>query len=163
MVWNKLIMAKHRFIYWQFFNSQFLTRDHLSRFISIISSLCPVCDLALESHSHLFLDCLFSRRLFGEISSWLGIFKWPSSQVELQEWCFSATRDLKHQILNVFYAAALYFIWKNRNNCIFELACYNISSVSSEIRKVVKCRILGLGLHRVSKMDSYLINIVEGW
>ncbi|XP_062075831.1 uncharacterized protein LOC133779952 [Humulus lupulus] len=59
--------------------------------------------------------------------------------------------------------ATLYFIWKNRNNCIFELACYSSRSVSFDIRKVVKCRILGLGLLRSSKMDSYLINVVEGW
>ncbi|XP_062102994.1 uncharacterized protein LOC133813986 [Humulus lupulus] len=162
-VWNKLLVPKHRFIYWQIFNSQLLTRDHLSRFLPIQSSFCPVCDLVLETHSHLFMDCIFSRRLFGEVSSWLGVFMWPKSFVELQDWCHLAVRGLKYQIMNVVLSATLYFIWKNRNKCIFESACSSASIISLEIRKVVKCRILGLGLLSFSKKDRYLINVVEGW
>ncbi|XP_062114711.1 uncharacterized protein LOC133825832 [Humulus lupulus] len=66
-VWNKLLVPKHRFIYWQILNSQLLTRDHLSRIMPIHSAICPVCASVNESHSHLFLECIFTRKLFGEL------------------------------------------------------------------------------------------------
>ncbi|XP_062103251.1 uncharacterized protein LOC133814280 [Humulus lupulus] len=50
-----------------------------------------------------------------------------------------------------------------RNKCIFDSVCNSARSVSFEIRKVVKCRILGMGLHIFSKKDRYLLNVVKGW
>ncbi|XP_062076005.1 uncharacterized protein LOC133780148 [Humulus lupulus] len=162
-MWNKLLVPKHRFIYWQIFNSQLLTRDHLSRFLPISSALCPVCESEIETHSHLFMKCIFSRKVFGEINSWLGCFQWPNSFLELQHWCLVAVRDLKNQILNTVLSASLYFIWRNRNNCIFNSVCSMARCISLEIRKVVKYRVLGLGPLNHSKRDSYLLNVVEGW
>ncbi|XP_062093759.1 uncharacterized protein LOC133799776 [Humulus lupulus] len=156
-VWNKLLVPK------KVFNCHLLTRDHLRRFMPIPSALCPVCVSVNETHSHLFMECIFSRKLFGEISSWLGVFQWLKSFMELQQWCLSAVSDLKNQIINVVLSATMYFVWKNRNTCIFEFVCTSARSMSLEIRKVVKCRVLGLGPHKLSKRDRYLLNVVEGW
>ncbi|XP_062103583.1 uncharacterized protein LOC133814668 [Humulus lupulus] len=145
------------------FNSHLLTRDHLSRFMPIPTTLCLVCVSENETHSHLFMNCIFSRKIFGEISSWMGVFQWPNSFLELQQWCLTAVSDLKNQIINAVISATMYFVWKNRNKCIYESVCSTARSISLEIRKVVKCRILGLGLHKLSKRDRYLLNVVEGW
>ncbi|XP_062103395.1 uncharacterized protein LOC133814454 [Humulus lupulus] len=162
-VWNKLIVPKHRFIYWQILNSHLLTRDHLSRILPIHSTICPVCASANESHSHLFMECIFSRKLFGEVNCWLGIFQWPKSYLELQVWCMTAINSLQNQVINAVFAATLYFIWKNRNKCIFEYVCFSASSLSLEIRKIVKYRVLGLSCLFPSKRDNYILNVVKGW
>ncbi|KAF4396323.1 hypothetical protein G4B88_019123 [Cannabis sativa] len=50
--WDKLIVPKHKFIFWQILNSQLLTRDYLNRIIAIQSVLCPVCEAEVETHDH---------------------------------------------------------------------------------------------------------------
>ncbi|XP_062093932.1 uncharacterized protein LOC133799964 [Humulus lupulus] len=162
-VWNKLLVPKHRFIYWQILNSHLLTRDQMSRILPIQSVIFPVCASANESHSHLFLDCIFSRKLFGEVSCWLSMFQWPKSYLELQQWCMTAINSLQNQVINAVFAATLYFIWKNRNKCIFDSVCFSTSSLSLEIRKIVKYRVLGLSFLQLSKRDNYILNVVKGW
>ncbi|XP_062093869.1 uncharacterized protein LOC133799895 [Humulus lupulus] len=162
-VWNKLIVPKHRFIYWQIFNNQLLTRDHLSRFLHLSSALFPVCDSGIESHSHLFMECIYSRKVFEEIGSWLGYFHWPESYEELNLWCLEAKRDLKNQIVNAVLSASWYFIWSNRNSCIFDSVCKLASSISLDIKESVKYRVLGLGSLSHRKRDMYFRKVVEGW
>ncbi|XP_062080606.1 uncharacterized protein LOC133785378 [Humulus lupulus] len=108
-VWNKLIVPKHRFFYWQIFNRQLLTRDHLSRFLTLTSALCPVCESDLETHSHLFMECIFSRKVFEEIGKWLGYFHWPDSNgCIFDSACKMASRlsmdikdSVKHRVLSL--------------------------------------------------------------
>ncbi|KAF4369387.1 hypothetical protein F8388_014227 [Cannabis sativa] len=45
-VWDKLIVPKHKFLFWQIANTQLLTRDFLSQILTIPSTLCPVSFLA---------------------------------------------------------------------------------------------------------------------
>ncbi|KAF4399836.1 hypothetical protein G4B88_021050 [Cannabis sativa] len=68
-VWHRLIMPKHRFIYWQVCNNNLLTRDNLRKLMNIDSSLCPVCENEIETHNHLFVDCLYTRRLAAATNS----------------------------------------------------------------------------------------------
>ncbi|KAF4377206.1 hypothetical protein G4B88_009198 [Cannabis sativa] len=63
-VWNKLIVPKHIFIFWQACNVQLLTRDHLSKFLSLPSTLCP---LRLEAG--------------------LGVVDWPKDVEHIQHCC----------------------------------------------------------------------------
>ncbi|XP_062100450.1 uncharacterized protein LOC133806354 [Humulus lupulus] len=162
-VWNKIIVPKHRFIYSQIFNNQLLTRDHLSRFLPLTYALCLVCDSEIELHSHLFMECIFSRKVFEEIGSLLGYLHWPKSYEELHLWCLEAVRDLKNQIVNAVLSASWYFIWSNRNNCIFDFVCKLASSISLEIKESVKYRVLGMGSLSHRKWDNYFRNVVEGW
>ncbi|XP_062116335.1 uncharacterized protein LOC133830374 [Humulus lupulus] len=74
-VWCKLSVPKYRFILWQVINQKLLTRDLLHYcHISVSCLACPVCESKLESHSHLFFDCIFSKRVFQVVAGWLGDF-----------------------------------------------------------------------------------------
>ncbi|XP_060959098.1 protein IQ-DOMAIN 29 [Cannabis sativa] len=44
----------------------------------ITSDLCPVCELESESHCHLFMDCIFTKKLIAEICCWFGVFCWKA-------------------------------------------------------------------------------------
>uniref|UniRef100_A0A803QHW6 Reverse transcriptase zinc-binding domain-containing protein n=1 Tax=Cannabis sativa TaxID=3483 RepID=A0A803QHW6_CANSA len=61
-VWDKLIMPKHRFLYWKIANTQLLTRDFLSQFMTISSTLCPVCEVEFETHDHLLFTCSYAKQ-----------------------------------------------------------------------------------------------------
>ncbi|KAF4381249.1 hypothetical protein G4B88_009577 [Cannabis sativa] len=106
--WNKLIMPKHRYIYWQVVNSQLLTRDNLSQFMTLSSTLCPIFECKNENHSHLFMNCIFGKMVFNEIS-------------------------------------------------------IMVVSLSWEIKNLIKSRVLGLGIHKLSKENVYMKSVIESW
>ncbi|KAF4394782.1 hypothetical protein F8388_015688 [Cannabis sativa] len=75
--------CEHRFIFWQIINEHLLTRDHLSSFMTIPSDLCVVCESDLETHNHLFVDCIYTRKLVDSVETWAGCLSWPKSLREL--------------------------------------------------------------------------------
>ncbi|KAM6577500.1 hypothetical protein CsatB_029337 [Cannabis sativa] len=162
-IWNKLIIPKHRFILWQACNVQLLTRDHLSKFLFIPSILCPVCENDIETHTHLFFDCVFARKTFVEIGKWLGVVDWPKEAEQIQQWCTRGPLDFKNRMINSVFAASLYLLWKNRNSCIFDLVCSSPLKLSMEIRKLSHYRILSLTCNTSKKQDKYIIDVIRGW
>ncbi|KAF4352371.1 hypothetical protein G4B88_010697 [Cannabis sativa] len=83
-IWDKLVVPKHRFIFWQIVNSQLLTQDYLH---AIPSHLCPVCEAKMETHDHLFFNCNFYLQVSAAVKTWLGDFHWPSLTTELLNSC----------------------------------------------------------------------------
>ncbi|XP_062076415.1 uncharacterized protein LOC133781446 [Humulus lupulus] len=162
-VWHKLIVPKHRFIFWQAINSQLLTRDHLGKIMPIPSSCCPVCEIDDETHSHLFMECIFTRKVFGEIENWLGCYFWPRNFIDLQERCSKKLHDLRQLVINAVLAATIYMLWKNRNRCIFYCMSSTIMAISREIKSIVKIRVLGSNNTRVKRVDHYVLNLIESW
>ncbi|KAF4404598.1 hypothetical protein G4B88_005984 [Cannabis sativa] len=143
--WDKLIVPKHRFVFWQILNSQLLTRDYLGCFISIQNDLCPVCEAEVEMHEHLFFNCIFTKQVIGAVMEWLGCFSWPRSNLELLNWCKNLNQQPQLRVLNTVIAATMYSIWKNRNSCIFYLCCATPRRVSLDVRKTVQLRLLASG------------------
>ncbi|KAF4346910.1 hypothetical protein G4B88_018818 [Cannabis sativa] len=141
-IWDKLVVPNHRFIFWQIANSQLLTQDYLQRIMAIPSHLCPVTVA---------------------INTWLGDFHWPRSTAELLYNCCNMDTGLVFRIWNAVLAATLYFLWKNRNTCIYELCCATPSSLSLEIRKIVQLRILSKGPFKDCKRNKYVINVIKNW
>uniref|UniRef100_A0A803QC82 Reverse transcriptase domain-containing protein n=1 Tax=Cannabis sativa TaxID=3483 RepID=A0A803QC82_CANSA len=131
-VWHKIIVPKHRFIYWQIINEHLLTQDILSRFLPIASGLCVVCDIDPESHNHIFTDCTITKKLINRV-----------------------------EVLNAIIAAVLYMLWKNRNDCLFNDVCNNISSLSKEIKCIVKARVVGVHCKSQKRKDQYVMSVVN--
>ncbi|KAF4347151.1 hypothetical protein G4B88_007906 [Cannabis sativa] len=99
--WHRLIMPKHRFIYWQVCNNHLLTRDNLRKLMNIDSSLCPICENEIETHNHLCVDCLYTKRLAAATNSWFGNFQWPKDISELQKGTPKAAFNLRNQLQNI--------------------------------------------------------------
>ncbi|KAF4355775.1 hypothetical protein F8388_019174 [Cannabis sativa] len=144
-------------------NEQLLTRDLLSKFLPITSALCTVCEDAMESHNHLFIDCIFTKKVIAGVENWAGILSWPKSFSELQQRCFPTKPDFAEQVLNSVFEATLYHIWRNRNDCLFNAMCLSASCISKSIRNVVKTRIIGFHCTSSKKKDRYAINVVNSW
>ncbi|XP_060967001.1 uncharacterized protein LOC133035175 [Cannabis sativa] len=162
-VWHKYIVPKHRFMFWQIINENLLTRDHLSRFFPIHSGLCLVCDDAPESHNHLFFECIFTRNLIVFVEKWAGQMRWPKNISELHDQVLPAKVNLASKIMNAITAAALYLLWKNRNDCLFNMVCNSVASLSKEIKSVVKARVLGLFCTSQKKKDQYVLRLLNSW
>ncbi|XP_060972599.1 uncharacterized protein LOC133038454 [Cannabis sativa] len=132
-VWDRLVIPKHRFVYWQLLNSLLLTRDKLVRIMPIHDIRCPVCELKEESHDHVLFDCLFAKHVINHIWSWLGQVTWPTSISDLCDRCFLARHDIQNRMINAVDAATFYLIWQNRNNCLFNLFCSSPRRISQDV------------------------------
>ncbi|KAF4391814.1 hypothetical protein F8388_017409 [Cannabis sativa] len=154
-VWHKLIVPEHRFIFRQIFNEQLLTRDLLSRFLPLPSGLCMVCEDAPETHSHLFMECIFTKKLIDLVESWSGNLNWPDNLSELHQRTLPAKADLASMIMNAVTSASLYLMWKNRNDRLSNVVCNLASSFSKEIKCIVKARVFGFHCTSQKKKDRY--------
>ncbi|KAF4388828.1 hypothetical protein F8388_019007 [Cannabis sativa] len=106
-IWDTLVLPKHRFIFWQIANSHLLTRDYLHHIMVTPNNLCPVCEVEVETHDHIFFNCYYTSQVFEAVNRWLGEFHWPRSTVEMLQFCSNATKDLTQRILNAVMAAVV--------------------------------------------------------
>ncbi|XP_060968731.1 uncharacterized protein LOC133036230 [Cannabis sativa] len=141
-VWHKLIVPKHRFIYWQVINEHLLTRDILSRFLPIASDLCVVCDMDPESHNHIFIDCIFAKKLIKRVEGWSGVLNWPSCLREFHQ-IKPAKTDLAAAVLNAVIAAVLYMLWKNRNDCFLMMFVTMFLPLVKKLSVLLRLELLG--------------------
>ncbi|XP_062113050.1 uncharacterized protein LOC133824195 [Humulus lupulus] len=135
-------MPKHRFIFWQAALGHLLTRDKLQQcHLLIPSDLCPVCEEAQESHSHLFFSCSFSQQLRSRMESWVGRDSWPRRYEDWHTWMLDKPKGLMQRVSAASLAAAVYLIWRNRNKCVYDLNSWSIDFVLQQIRYSVKVRL----------------------
>ncbi|XP_062089600.1 uncharacterized protein LOC133796134 [Humulus lupulus] len=144
-IWCMLSMPKHRFILWQAYHQKFLTRDLLHHCnITISSHSCPVFEIEMESHAHLFFDCLFSRKVLQAVEKWLGNLIWPWQFQEWRCWLEEPSTVGLARFVAAILAASVYFIWKNRNNCWVNSCCSSVAQVNDLIRNSVQARVINL-------------------
>uniref|UniRef100_A0A803PUK6 Reverse transcriptase zinc-binding domain-containing protein n=1 Tax=Cannabis sativa TaxID=3483 RepID=A0A803PUK6_CANSA len=99
-VWDKLVLPKHRFIYWQVVNSQLITRDLLNRFVPIPDVNCPVYHQAEENYDHVFFECPFSLQVAAKVKEWLGQVHWLISVKDLSDKCSTTQNNFRNRVIN---------------------------------------------------------------
>lgn len=67
VIWNKLSNPNHKFIAWLAIQAKLQTIEKLARIGISSSNQCSMCDVAVETHTHLFFQCTFSTRCLQEI------------------------------------------------------------------------------------------------
>ncbi|XP_071727328.1 uncharacterized protein [Rutidosis leptorrhynchoides] len=134
---NKLIPQKIEILIWRAIQNKLPVRTELDRRgIDLHSTRCPVCDDAIESLNHTLILCKSS------FSIWERIFKWWNLDMVI----FSDTRELAsgsnakiktstgYQIWQAVVWTTTYFIWKNRNDHVFNKSRSCIAKIVSEIQ-----------------------------
>ncbi|XP_062086264.1 uncharacterized protein LOC133792379 [Humulus lupulus] len=162
--WCRFSAPKHKFILWQEINMQFLTNDKLLRCkVNIPSALCPICELCLESHHHLFFDCIFSQKVVQGVQSWLAATSWPLHIQSWISWLGSKWNfGVVNNIVSTVMAATVYSIWINRNLFIFEgKSLITIQCVDKLIRQSIKARILLLDKRKMTGRDKIVLDTVR--
>ncbi|XP_062089258.1 uncharacterized protein LOC133795819 [Humulus lupulus] len=161
VVWCKLSLPKHRFILWQAILGHLLTRDNLIKcHIPLESCLCPVCELDRKSHDHLFFRCPFSQQVLNQVQSWLGQLIWPPNYSDWQKWMDGRPRGLLQKI-SVVLAASVYYIWSNRNWCIFESYSCTVSKLNSLILLGLKAKLLDIRSSKLKAGEKSMVDFIQ--
>ncbi|XP_062104358.1 uncharacterized protein LOC133815544 [Humulus lupulus] len=84
--------------------------------------------------------CSFSGKVVDQIFNWLGLTAWPKDFSSWINWLNLKVASLIHYINVAVLAAVIYYLWINRNRCIFEGYSHSVSFIVNEIRDTVKYR-----------------------
>ncbi|XP_062094096.1 uncharacterized protein LOC133800150 [Humulus lupulus] len=156
-----MAVPKYRFILWQASLSHLLTRDKLHQCNLVLPSLlCLVCELAQESHAHLFFDCPFSQQLRDHLLDWLGRDIWPSTYASWCTWMCGKLKSLRHQVLAAALAAAVYMVWRNRNLCVFEMRSLAVGPVMQLIKFSIRSRLARLTKRKVRASEVAFLETI---
>ncbi|XP_062089477.1 uncharacterized protein LOC133796012 [Humulus lupulus] len=172
--WRKIIKLRDAFSYDSLLASvnkgkfnpsclynQLVQKDKVHYAKLVESSLCPVCDMEVESHAHLFFDCAFSQQVLHQIHSWLGQAIWPSQYLGWLSWMEGRPRGLHQRIIAAVLATAVYYIWINRNCCVFSSYSFSVLKVDSLILMGLKARLFGLVRSKLKADELRLADYIQ--
>ncbi|XP_074305348.1 uncharacterized protein LOC141640443 [Silene latifolia] len=139
MVWNRVCLPKHNFSTWIYVQQHFLTQDRLQKFGVSTAGVCYLCGMHLETHRHLFFDCLFSLQCLIQLQHWLQV-QW---QGDVMDWIISwrCRSLLKKQVVMVAISGLIYSIWDCRNKCRLEHYITHPRRVVKGVQQLIKIRV----------------------
>ncbi|XP_074318714.1 uncharacterized protein LOC141655538 [Silene latifolia] len=100
---------------------------------------CLFCGNASESHKHLFVECLYSRRILMGMAKLCKI-SLPSGDVLQWVWQHKWSQAKKGVLLYSFMSC-YYYIWKQRNRVRCEQVLLHPDVVVKQLQQVVKMRV----------------------
>ncbi|KAI8529911.1 hypothetical protein RHMOL_Rhmol11G0011700 [Rhododendron molle] len=125
---------------------------------------CPICSASSETPSHLLLLCTFAWNIYCDIFTWWNI-SWicPSSITSLIDFWFSNSfHNLEEICWNTTLYAGLWFIWKARNDLVFNNSIPTVEGVVDLIKLRVAFWVKGrcnLAIYSIEDFRSHLDGI----
>ncbi|WOH03959.1 hypothetical protein DCAR_0623364 [Daucus carota subsp. sativus] len=115
-VWSKFRIPKFAFTAWLIIQEKLLTRDRMVFFHMRTCTRCVLCNVADETHAHLFCDCTFARNV---LSAWLIPISTAWADFQVGRIVGNPSADsLKKEMTYLYVSAAWYAIWSERNRRI---------------------------------------------
>lgn len=113
IIWNRYSVQKFSVNAWLIFRQRLPTTDRLLRFGCAVDTKCLLCNIAAESHEHLFCNCSFTRSI---LDDWdIKLYNtWPDFLAG--DVIRGNPSSIKRQVTYLFLNAALHAIWAERNN-----------------------------------------------
>lgn len=81
LIWQKFILPSRSFIFWGWAHDKKPTDDNLKKRGCSLASICCLCRSHLETSSHIFLTCSYSKNL------WRWLISGTDLNLDLSNWC----------------------------------------------------------------------------
>ena len=124
--WSKVVwfpggIPKHSFILWLAVQFRLSTQDRIFKFTPGPLA-CVLCHSQLETHDHLFFACPYSTFVWQELMARCGLtwnrHNWSNTLLWMAQ--HLSGKKIHHVILKMCLGAAVYGLWKERNNRTFK-------------------------------------------
>lgn len=141
-IWRNIAPPKVQFLCWLIWRGRIKSSDLLLR-IGVLnpnaSTLCVFCKSEVETMNHVLLHCHLVWRVWSDIVKWWNLC-WviPGLVEELLQW-WSGIR-FKVQMVKIWKVvplAMLWYVWKLRNECVFNEAKPDFA----DLTELVKIRV----------------------
>ncbi|GJY39977.1 homeodomain-like protein [Tanacetum coccineum] len=149
LVWFLHCIPHHAFNLWLVMRNSLKTHDQLWQWdVGVNNDLlllrCTFCDMQPDSISHLFFKCGFSSQIWLSIRPLAGMEnvlpRLHDIVLHLQP--LAHKRSAKSVIGRLLVVAASYFIWIERNNCIFKKVKMSPEDLSDTIMVTITLKLL---------------------
>ncbi|KAJ9544285.1 hypothetical protein OSB04_023992 [Centaurea solstitialis] len=138
-VWFKGCIPKHAFCVWVACHRRLPTQDRLTWKHDPPDLICPLCNVCMDSHDHLFFLCDFSLEVWRTLKRDSNLFgfseKWDDIRHDL-----TVGRGPRRLEQKLTLQASVYCIWRERNRRLFGHTPKLVIHVVKEIRDVVLMR-----------------------
>ncbi|VFQ83384.1 unnamed protein product [Cuscuta campestris] len=140
VVWSRWSLPKHQFIAWLIWKGRIQTKDRLSNFLSI-DTTCVLCEKEVESADHIFCSCTYAKAIHGNMASTLKVDVHADSIKDLGKKMELGRGRKQKWRMAAYITACCYFIWKARNEKI-----YNGKRIKEEFTFRCISEIVGMSL-----------------
>ncbi|KAJ6764100.1 hypothetical protein OIU74_023055 [Salix koriyanagi] len=141
-------IPRHGFLLWLTSQGKLRTMDRLHG--GSVGRTCVLCGLEAENHEHLFFNCTFSSEVWRGING-LHNLSWPNHHwPRILSWAAKHHRkksSIGSTVARLTLAATVYFIWKERNQRVFNKIYHPPRSVMEEIHEQLSSYMLSMNLN----------------
>ncbi|WMV08827.1 hypothetical protein MTR67_002212 [Solanum verrucosum] len=144
LVWNSIMMPRHRFIVWLAYQNRLLTKERLQRLNMLAGDeKCNLCvNDQVETQQYLFADCTWTRGVQQALARWSGISFQRQTVKQTLQWLKRRNWKKFHkEVETAIFGALIYHTWKARNWKILRNLIIQAEEVGNQIQKEVKERI----------------------
>ncbi|OMO57964.1 reverse transcriptase [Corchorus capsularis] len=119
--WGALVLPKVKFFLWRLVSNILPSKSQLQVRGVQIDSVCDVCGNDESSVYHIFFDCPFSYRVWGQSCPWIQgyLSEWSSRD---DFWLLLLEKASQLGSLELV-ASLLWLIWNNRNKALYDGVC----------------------------------------
>ncbi|XP_071709387.1 uncharacterized protein [Rutidosis leptorrhynchoides] len=133
---NPLIPQKVGIFIWRAKQNKIPVRFELdNKGIDLHSTRCPICDDAIETAQHALLDCKVAVDIWERVRKWWNVDNLHISHI--RDISKASTPAMKTKTGSQIWQATIwvtcYFIWKNRNDRVFESTSHCIPKIFADI------------------------------
>ncbi|GJX76845.1 reverse transcriptase domain, reverse transcriptase zinc-binding domain protein [Tanacetum coccineum] len=121
--WNKTLPININIHSWSLSLDRLPTRFNLDARGADLNSLrCPICDGAIETSQHLFVECPVVDGLWNMVSAWWDVGNFPKDLRSLISWADTESNltILSKCCFDVVIQTTLWIIWRFRNRTCFD-------------------------------------------
>ncbi|GJT90931.1 RNA-directed DNA polymerase, eukaryota, reverse transcriptase zinc-binding domain protein [Tanacetum coccineum] len=137
---------------WQWPRGRLKTQDRLSKWLNILDMSYPFCKSCKDSHSHLFFDPPYSKRLWERLKAMARLEDISSACGEIVFGISNkpASSGIWSVIQRLVLGAVVYFVWQERNFRLFRKCERSNDKLFSIITKTVRLKLMGLNILKAS-------------
>ncbi|XP_021996206.1 uncharacterized protein LOC110893404 [Helianthus annuus] len=165
-VWFPQCIPKHAFFMWLVMRRKLLTQDKIlqwdfARRKKMNMMCCLLCYANVDSHDHLFFDCNYATQVWikvrdkGGMSSvgpdWNAIIDWLGARAN--------SKSAINFISRLLVAAAVYFVWQERNARLFKNQTRPPDALANLILQTVRYKLVGVKFKECQRVRRLL----EAW
>ncbi|KAJ9553884.1 LOW QUALITY PROTEIN: hypothetical protein OSB04_017929 [Centaurea solstitialis] len=168
--WSKLIwfsqgIPRHVFFLWLAAKERLRTFDRLAEWNISVDRSCLLCIGGVESHSHLFIECPYSKALWRYLEGVLGIYNlimgmggtinsWADLILVLSN--FKYGRSIWSVVHRLVFAAGVYFLWQETNKRKHGEAHRSVYVLARQILELIKMTLMGLKIKIMLRLGGLL-------
>nr|XP_043624069.1 uncharacterized protein LOC122595706 [Erigeron canadensis] len=161
VIWFKQCDPRHAFILWIAIQEKLMTLDRIAKWKHSDNLQCGLCKDGKECHDHLFFNCKYAAKIWTSLRSCFWRMKEEKSLKEIIQLNagFRGKNNIGIVVNKLLIAAAVYYIWQERNCIIFQMKERSEEVVCSLMKDSIRNKLLSLRIRKT----KIVINVGEQW